>query len=146
MWKRLVIGIGLSVVASISIMILGAIGAFYALAVAIYESKYKKFGYYIGGIFWAIAYSIDTVACVVLAPYLNRHFRQHDSQYYFGSVKTTISLIIGKIYYETKDEYGKLKPQGIDCYNFLEWIEKGHCQLAVMDFEVPLIYRNPNLL
>lgn len=146
MVKRVLIGFGLTLLALVAGSFLYIIGVFYATGIALHTKNKKAYLYYLGSIFWAMAYNIDTLACVILAPYLNRYFRHPNSIYYFGSPKNTISLIIGFIYYETEKYGDYLLPQGMKWYNRLERIEKGHCQLAIADFESSVIYKPPHLL
>ena len=137
----------LSLISRIALAITSCIAIPFTIVKAIKEKKSFKLGYYFGSAFYADAFGRDKIANVVLAPWLNKYFITQDSPYKFGSSKHSISLIIGKNFYnKTLLTHKNKYKSGMYWYNFLEEKEPGHCQLAIMDFETTDYYIPKNLI
>jgi hypothetical protein len=133
MWnlcKILFGSIAICLLAIFLFLILCPLGLLWALGASIIKRIPKEFIIYFANIFFNIGFALDKIGCVVLAPYMNRFFIQDHSKYKFGSIKHTISLVIAYNYRENT-----LKRHGRWLYNTLEFVDPGHCELAIKDFE-----------
>ena len=85
-----------------------------------------------------MAFALDLLGNVILAPFMNRWFITKESTYKFGSIKHTISLVIAYNYREKT-----LSRYGIIIHSILELAQKGHCEIAIQDFENIKFKNNP---
>ncbi len=135
--KKLGISIILFVLAVVLFSILAPIGIAWALFICVKGWKVEQFIIYIANIFFSGGFSIDNMGCVVLAPFMNRYFIHEWSKANFGSVKHTISLVIAYCWREKT-----LKEAGLALYYILEFIDPGHGERAIADYESKLFKNN----
>ena len=99
---------------------------------------FTQFNIYIANIFFSMAFALDLLGNVILAPFMNRWFITKESTYKFGSIKHTISLVIAYNFREKT-----LTKYGMFIYNILEFAQKDHCEIAIKDFENIKFKNNP---
>lgn len=128
--KTLAISIAICIIAIVLFCLLTPLGLLWTFYKCITKRILKEFVIYVANIFYSIGFALDKIGNVMLAPYMNRFFIQDHSIYKFGSIKHTISLVIAYNYREKT-----LKRFGRYLYNILEYIDKGHCDKAIEDFE-----------
>lgn len=137
----------LSLISFVALRLTSIIAIPYAIVRAIHNNERSKISYYFSAIYFADAIGRDKKANVVLAPWLNRYFIHPNSPYKFGSDKHTISLIIGKNYYNgTLLINSNMWKSGMYWYNYVEAKDPGHFQSAIMDFETAGYFIPPNLI
>lgn len=127
---KLIHSILLFVLALIMFSLLAPLGFIWALVTSIRKLVFNQFVIYLSNIFFSLAFALDLIGNVILAPFLNRWFITKLSYYHFGSIKHTISLVIGYNFRENT-----LTSLGLVFYYILEFCDKNHCEIAIKDFE-----------
>jgi len=131
----------LLIIAVILFCLLTPFGVLWAIVTSIKLGKYKHFIHYISNIFFALAFLTDILGNTMLSPFMNRWFITKETPYKFGSVKHTISLVIGYNF-----NNNTLTNYGLKLYNILEKVDPGHCKNAIYDFENIKFKNNPWLI
>lgn len=116
-------------------------GIIWAIVTSIRWQKGKALLAYVSNCFFSIAFSLDKLGNVVLAPFMNRWFILPNSKYKFGSIKHTISLVLA---YNNREN--TLLYLGSLLVKLLEIIDPGHMEKSIEDFENILFKNNPNLI
>ncbi len=128
----------LFILALFLLCLLSPFGISWAIITTIRWNKKEHLKRYIANIFFALSFLIDILGNIVLSPFMNRWFILKESIYKFGSVKHTISLVLGYNY-----RNHTLTKYGLKLYYLLEIIEKNHCEKAIEDFENIKFKNNP---